>query len=312
MNPTSVPPEGEPSPASPAPDPARARRPFGIYPSPPLHWVGDGFRVAGYFSLIPDAARRLDPFLMLDYHPPYTYEPAARARGVGVHPHRGFETVTLAWQGRVAHHDSSGGGGVIGPGDVQWMTAASGVLHKEYHEESFARQGGTFHMAQLWVNLPAKHKMDPPRYQALTASQMGQVALPNAAGHVRIIAGEYAGTRGPALTFSPMSVLDVHVNAAAPFHLPIPPSWNAAALVMKGDVTLPGGERAAQNDFIVFGKGGDHIEMEAGTDTQLLVLCGEPLAEPIVQYGPFVMNTKREIEQAFLDLQQGKFGQLED
>ncbi len=284
----------------------------GIYQPPPMHWVGDGFRVAGYFSAIPDAVRQLDPFLMLDYHPAHTYEPSTRPRGVGVHPHRGFETVTIAWQGSVAHHDSAGGGGVIGPGDVQWMTAAAGVLHKEYHEDSFSLQGGTFQMAQLWVNLPAKHKLDPPGYQALLAAEMGKVLLPEGAGEVRIIAGEYNGAKGPAKTFTPMNVLDVKLQAGGRFETTIPMSWNAALLVMQGEVTLAAGKHAASHDFVVFAHEGEQIVVQATSEAHLLFLSGEPIGEPIAQYGPFVMNTPQEIRQAFVDLEQGKFGQLDD
>lgn len=283
-----------------------------IYKAPDLHWVGDGFRVAGYFSVIPDAARKLDPFLMLDYHPAYEYAPTTKPRGVGVHPHRGFETVTLAFQGSVAHHDSAGGGGVIGPGDVQWMTAASGVLHKEYHEEAFSRKGGVFQMAQLWVNLPRAHKMAAPRYQPLAAQQMGRVTLPDDAGSVRVIAGEYDGVRGPALTFSPINVYDAHLNAGGSVEFTFPARQTVAILVMKGDVVVNDGTSARLNDFVLFRNVGERISIAATTDAQLLVLNGEPIGEPVVQYGPFVMNTAREIQQAIVDLNAGKFGYLAD
>jgi redox-sensitive bicupin YhaK (pirin superfamily) len=274
--------------------------------------VGDGFRVAGYFSAIPDAVRKMDPFLLLDYHPTYDYLPAARPRGVGVHPHRGFETVTLAWQGSVAHHDSTGSGGVIGPGDVQWMTAASGILHKEHHEASWARRGGPFQMAQLWVNLPRAHKMDAPRYQALVADQMGLVTLPSGSGVVRIVAGEFQGVKGPATTYTPMNVFDVRLNAGGNVELTFPVRQNAGLLVMKGDITIDGKAPASMHDFVVFENAGEHVAIEAGSEAQLLVLSGEPIGEPVVQYGPFVMNTEREIQQAFVDFQSGKFGHLED
>jgi redox-sensitive bicupin YhaK (pirin superfamily) len=290
----------------------RPRTIEGIYEAPGLHWVGDGFRVAGYFSAIPDALRKLDPFLLLDYHPTYTYGPATRPRGVGVHPHRGFETVTLAWQGSVAHHDSTGAGGVIGPGDVQWMTAASGILHKEYHEAEWARQGGPLQMAQLWVNLPKAHKMDPPGYQAILAKEMGQVKLPEDGGHVRILAGEFQGVRGPARTHTPMSVFDVLLDAGGKIDLDFPATHNVGLLVMKGDVTLNGSQGATRHDFVVFENEGERIGVEAGPAAQLLVLAGEPIGEPVVQYGPFVMNTEREIQQAFADFNGGKFGRLED
>lgn len=284
----------------------------GIYKAPALHWVGDGFHVAGYFSAIPDAMRKLDPFLLLDYHPTHHYTPSVRPRGVGVHPHRGFETVTLAWQGSVAHHDSTGAGGVIGPGDVQWMTAASGILHKEYHEATWAREGGPFQMAQLWVNLPAAQKMDPPGYQAIVAADMGLVKLPGGGGLVRVVAGEFQGTKGPARTHTPMSVLDVRLDEGGKVELDFPAGYNVGLLVMKGDVTLNGTQGATLHDFAVFEHDGQRIGVEAGAPAQLLVMAGQPIGEPVVAYGPFVMNTEAEIRQAFDDYQNGRFGHLED
>lgn len=283
----------------------------GIYRAPPLHWVGDGFRVAGYFSVIPDAARKLSPFLLLDYHPEFDYPPATRPRGVGVHPHRGFETVTFAWQGSVAHHDSSGGGGVIGPGDVQWMTAASGILHKEYHEESYSRRGGPFQMAQLWVNLPRAYKLAPPQYQPVMADQMGVVTLPDDSGIVRVVAGELDGVKGPANTFTPIDVFDARLRSRGKLELAFPPHYNAALLVMTGAVTIDG-TRAKQEDFVVFKNVGERIMLTAESDAHLLVLAGEPINEPVVQYGPFAMNTEQEIRKALADFQNGKFGTLED
>jgi quercetin 2,3-dioxygenase len=283
----------------------------GVYGAPGLHWVGDGFRVAGYFNAIPKAALRLSPFLLLDYHPPYAYTPSARPRGVGVHPHRGFETVTIAWEGSVAHHDSAGGGGVIGPGDVQWMTAGSGVLHKEYHEAEFAKRGGRFHMAQLWVNLPREHKMTAPRYQALTANEIGVVALPSGGGTVRVIAGTYEGVTGPAKTFTPVDLFDVRLEAGAKLSLARPAHHNLALLVMKGAATV-NGVKAKLHDFVVLGHDGERMVVEAAEETQLLVLGGAPIDAPVVQYGPFVMNTREEIAEAFADLRDGKFGTLED
>jgi len=282
-----------------------------VYPAPALHWVGDGFRVAGYFSAIPDAFRKLDPFLLLDYHPAYDYAPTQQRRGVGVHPHRGFETVTFAFQGSVAHHDSSGGGGVIGPGDVQWMTAASGILHKEYHEESYSRRGGPFQMVQLWVNLPRAHKMDPPRYQPILAAEMGVVTLPAGAGLVRVVAGEYRGVQGPAQTFSPINIYDARLSRGGHVEFSFPARQTAALLVMNGDISI-GDMRATANDFVLFRNAGERVAIEATSEAQLLVLNGEPLREPVVQYGPFVMNTPREIQQAFADFSAGKFGHLED
>jgi hypothetical protein len=301
----------------PAPTPAaagrRELRPIdAIYRAPRKHWVGDGFYVAGYFAAIPEAARKLDPFLLLDYHPTHDYPPSEQPRGVGVHPHRGFETVTIAWQGSVAHHDSTGAGGVIGPGDVQWMTAASGILHKEHHEEAFSRGGGPFQMAQLWVNLPRAHKMDAPGYQALTAGAMGVVTLPERAGEVRVIAGELDGVRGPAKTHTPIQVFDVRLRAGGKIDLPLPSRHNAAVLVMAGDVRVNDAAHAVADDFVVFENTGERVLVEATAEAHLLVLSGEPLNEPIVQYGPFVMNTEREIVQAFTDFRAGKFGRLDD
>jgi quercetin 2,3-dioxygenase len=283
----------------------------GVYRPPGLHWVGDGFRVAGYFAMIPNAVEKLSPFLMLDYHPPYAYTPTETPRGVGVHPHRGFETVTIAWQGSVAHHDSAGGGGVIGPGDAQWMTAASGVLHKEYHEREFARRGGTFQMAQLWVNLPKAHKRDAPRYQAIQAESFGVATLPDAAGSVRVLAGEFGGVKGPALTFTPIAVYDVRLNDAGSVTLDFPAHHNVALLVMKGDASV-NGTGVTEHDFVVFENDGERVQVTADGETQLLVLSGEPIDEPVVQYGPFVMNTEAEIHEAFRDLQRGKFGALDE
>ncbi len=292
--------------------PSQVREIEGIYAAPDLHWVGDGFRVAGYFSVIPDAVRKLDPFLMLDYHPEYHYEPTSRPRGVGVHPHRGFETVTIAFQGSVAHHDSAGGGGVIGPGDVQWMTAASGVLHKEYHSEAFSREGGPFQMAQLWVNLPRAHKMSAPRYQPISRDQIAVAKLPNDAGIVRVVAGEYQGVSGPALTFTPINIFDARLAAGGSVDFVFPARQTVALLVMEGEVTINGETHASKHDFILFRNQGELVSVEARSQAQLLVLNGEPIAEPVVQYGPFVMNTAREIQQAVLDLNAGRFGHLDD
>lgn len=283
----------------------------GVYRAPGLHWVGDGFRVAGYFSAIPNAVEKLSPFLMLDYHPPYDYAPADQPRGVGVHPHRGFETVTIAWQGSVAHHDSAGGGGVIGPGDAQWMTAASGVLHKEYHEAEFTRRGGTFHMAQLWVNLPKAHKWDAPRYQAIEAGTFGEATLPDGAGKVRVLAGEFRGVKGPAKTFTPIAVYDVTLSERGGVDLDFPADHNVGLLIMKGDATV-NGTGVTEGDFVVLENDAERVRVEASGDTQLLVLSGEPIDEPVVQYGPFVMNTPEEIRDAFRDLSAGKFGHLDD
>jgi redox-sensitive bicupin YhaK (pirin superfamily) len=286
----------------------------GVYAGPPVHWVGDGFRVRGYFSVIPEVQRKLSPFLLLDYHAPHNYPPTENTRrGVGPHPHRGFETVTVAFQGSVAHHDSTGAGGVIGPGDVQWMTAGSGILHREYHEESYARAGGPMQMAQIWVNLPKAHKMDAPRYQPLTAGEMGHVELPDEGGVVRIIAGEYQGVKGPAKTYTPINMLDVRLNRNGGADFSFPAAENAALLVMKGAVTINGNAKAGINDFVLFRNEGERITVEAAdAEAHLLVLNGAPINEPVVAYGPFVMNSEREIQQAITDFNHGKFGTLAD
>jgi quercetin 2,3-dioxygenase len=285
------------------------RKIAGVYQGAGFHWVGDGFRVTNYFPLANDLAKRLSPFVMLDYHAPFEYTPTDKPRGVGVHPHRGFETVTLAFEGKVAHHDSAGNAGVIGPGDVQWMTAASGVLHKEYHEREFARAGGTMHMAQIWVNLPKAHKMDQPRYQSILAADKGNVALPGGAGQVRVIAGEYDGARGPAKTFTPINMFEVLLKRGGRAPFSFPARQNAAVLVMKGAVTINGAQ-GRELDLVVFDNEGDEIEIAAADASNLLVLNGEPINEPIVQHGPFVMNSTDEIQQAFVDFRNGKFGSL--
>ncbi len=282
----------------------------GIYAAPRPHWVGNGFRVSGYFSAIPDAMRKLDPFLLLDYNAEHPFEPTEEPRGVGVHPHRGFETVTIAFQGSVAHHDSTGAGGVIGPGDVQWMTAARGILHKEYHERAWARRGGTFQMAQLWVNLPRAHKMDAPRYQPITADRMGVVKLARG-GEVRVIAGAFDGVSGPAQTHTPITLLDARLAVGDRMDLVTPRADNLGLLVMKGEVTL-NGAAAKLHDFVVFDHAGDRVVIEAIAEAQLLVLGGTPIGEPIAPHGPFVMNTRQEIAQAFEDFRSGKFGYLDD
>lgn len=276
-----------------------------------FHWVGDGFRVTNLFPSGADLGRRISPFLLLDYHAPYEYTPTDRPRGVGVHPHRGFETVTLAFEGSVAHHDSTGAGGVIHPGDVQWMTAASGILHKEYHEAEWARRGGTFHMVQLWVNLPAEQKMDPPRYQPLTAEEIGKIDLPGGAGGIRIIAGRYGDHRGPAVTTTPIDLWDLHLTGTIPVGLPLPPQQTVALLVLDG-APVVNGTNGGQGDLIVLDDVGEAVTVEADLPARLLVLSGDPIDEPVVSHGPFVMNTREQIIEAFEDFQAGRFGHLED
>lgn len=283
-----------------------------VIAAPPPHWVGDGFRVHGYFNTDPALLEKLDPFILLDYHAPYAYPPTENMRrGVGPHPHRGFETVTIALEGSVAHHDSTGAGGVIGPGDVQWMTAAGGILHKEYHEAQFARAGGVMHMMQLWVNLPAKHKLDAPGYQLLESSAIGVAPLANDGGLVRVIAGRYGDAAGAARTHTPMDVLDARMNAGGHLSLDRDAAYNIALLVMNGSVRINGATVARATDFAVFGHDGARIDVEAtAPGTHVLLLAGEPIDEPVVQYGPFVMNTADEIYAAVRDFNAGRFGQL--
>ena len=286
----------------------RSRSLSGIYRSAPFHWVGDGFYVSSYFPRPSVPAERVSPFLLMDYGPSREFAPKTHGkRGVGWHPHRGFETVTVAWEGSVAHRDNAGNAGVIGPGDVQWMTAGSGILHEEYHSDDLTQQGGRLHMTQLWVNLPKKDKMTAPGYQPITAEQIPTVTLGEGGGTVRVIAGEYAGARGPARTFTPITMLDANLSAGATFHASLPASHNALAIVTSGRVRV--GERdALAGELIVFENDGAKVDLIALEATHLLLLAGEPIDEPIVQYGPFVMNTIAEIETAIADVNGGKFG----
>jgi redox-sensitive bicupin YhaK (pirin superfamily) len=289
-------------------EPRSPRSVEGVYRSTAFHWVGDGFHVSSYFPRPSLPAERVSPFLLMDYGPPHDFEPLPRGqRGVGWHPHRGFETVTLAWEGAVAHKDSLGHVGIIGPGDVQWMTAARGILHQEFHEESFARQGGRLHMMQLWVNLPRKHKMDPAGYQPITAAEIPVVPL-DGGGQVRVIAGEHAGRRGPARTFTPITMLDITVPAGQRVPIDLPASYNALAVVTRGRVTASD-EHAQGGELLLFANDGEHLELIAEEDAHIVLLAGEPIDEPIVQHGPFVMNTQREIYEAILDFSAGRFGE---
>ncbi len=273
------------------------------------HWVGDGFPVRTMFSYA-DLARELSPFLLLDYAGPHHFPPSAKRRGVGEHPHRGFETVTIVYDGEVEHRDSTGAGGVIGPGDVQWMTAAAGVVHEEFHSQEFSARGGAFECIQLWVNLAAKDKGVPPGYQGITSAQIPRVELSAAAGSVRVIAGSYQGAKGPARTFSPMQVWDVRLNKGARVSFKLNDGDTAALFVMNGDLQLAGGESAGEATLVVFERAGSTLELAVLEDTKLLLLSGEPFDEPIVGYGPFVMNSEAEIRQAMLDYQSGKMGHI--
>lgn len=278
----------------------------------PIHWVGDGFRVKNYFPGGMNYGKRISPFFLLDYHPPYDYTPTEIPRGVGVHPHKGFETVTIAFQGAIAHHDSQGGSGIIGPGEVQWMTAGNGVLHKEYHEEEFTRNGGRMQMLQLWVNLPAKFKSVIPKYQAIRQEDMGRIPIGDRGSEIILIAGEKDGVKGPASTFTPIQLWRVILKAGDVFRADSPAHFNTALLVTEGKLTLPGDRSAEGNDLVLFENAGSTIELTAVEDSHFVFMSGEPINEPIAHYGPFVMNTMEEIHEAIRDFQMGKFGVLAD
>ena len=282
---------------------------IGIYSAPRQHWVGDGFPVRSLFSY-DSHGKALSPFLLLDRAGPTDFEPGEHARGVGQHPHRGFETVTIVYQGEVAHRDSTGQGGVIGPGDVQWMTAAAGIMHEEFHSDAFTRAGGTLDMVQLWVNLPARDKLSAPGYQAIRSDHIPEVALPEEAGSVRIIAGDYAGRQGPAHTFSPMNVWDVRLQAGARLVLPAVDGWNTAVVVLQGSVLVNGQEPAGEAQLVLLDNRGSEFMLDASSDAVLLLLSGEPIDEPIVGYGPFVMNSQEEIKQAIDDFNSGRFANI--
>jgi len=273
------------------------------------HWVGDGFPVRNLFSY-DDKAEEMSPFLLLDYAGPENFPATTARRGVGSHPHRGFETVTIVYDGEVEHRDSSGGGGKIGPGDVQWMTAAGGLVHEEFHGTEYAKKGGPFEMIQLWVNLPKKHKMGKPGYQSISTADIPKIDLANGAGFVRVIAGEHAGAKGPARTFSPMNVWDIRLKAGQKLDLPAKTGETTAILVLKGEIRTPSGETVQHAELASFERNGDGVTIEALADATLLYLNGLPLNEPIVGYGPFVMSTEQEIQQAFIDFRAGKMGEM--
>ncbi|WP_314243306.1 pirin family protein [Empedobacter tilapiae] len=275
------------------------------------HFVGDGFRVHNF---IPSGyhldMRRMDPFIMLDYNSKFHFPATDKPKGVGVHPHRGFETVTIAYEGSVSHHDSSGGGGTIQQGDVQWMTAASGVLHKEYHAEEFYKQGGIFQMVQLWVNLPAKDKMSTPKYQAIEHKDIPTVEVEN--GFIEVIAGEYNQTKGAASTFSPVNMLNAKLNEGGKANFNFPANYNTVLLVIDGEIKVNNQEIVPTDHLLLFTNEGEDFSIEATENSVVLILSGEPLNEPIASYGPFVMNTQEQIREAFEDFNNGKFGTLED
>lgn len=277
------------------------------------HFVGDGFRVHNFIpSVYGLSMDRMDPFILMDYNSKFYFPPTDKPRGVGVHPHKGFETVTIAYKGRVAHHDSSGGGGVIGQGDIQWMTAASGLLHKEYHEEEWSKQGGDFQMVQLWVNLPKKDKKSAPKYQAIKNDDIKRYKLENNAGEIEVIAGNYKGVAGIAFTFTPIHMFNAKLKKGGKVDFDFPDDYNTALLVIEGDITINRREKVPTNHFVLMANEGESFEIEATIDALVLVLSGRPINEPIASHGPFVMNTKEELQQAFRDFNAGKFGYLED
>lgn len=279
---------------------------LGRYGNDRGHWVGDGFPVRSLFSYN-NLGAQVSPFLLLDYAGPHYFEPTTDRRGVGEHPHRGFETVTIVYDGEVEHRDSAGNGGIIGPGDVQWMTAASGIIHEEYHSPAFAKTGGPFRMVQLWVNLPAKDKMAPGGYQGIVSADIPIVELPDAGGTARIIAGELFGTRGPAKTFTPINMWDVKLNRDAEATLPVPDGHTTMLVVLSGHITVNGTQEAGAAEMILLSREGGEVAVHADGDATLLVLTGEPIDEPIFGHGPFVMNTEKEIRQAFDDYNNGRF-----
>jgi quercetin 2,3-dioxygenase len=281
-----------------------------IHQSSGMHWVGNGFPVRSVFEYN-GLGRELTPFLLLDYAAPHEFSPGNEKRGVGGHPHKGFETVTVVYQGELEHRDSSGGGGKIGAGDVQWMTAGNGIVHEEFHSQDFTRKGGTMQMVQLWVNLRAKDKSAKAGYQTLLKAQIPVVELPQDAGSLRVIAGEYGGRKGAAKTFTPINLWDVNLRAGKSAQLPLPNGHTTTFLVLSGEVTVNGERDAVEGDLAIFARAGDSIMVKAKTDTKFLVMDGEPIAEPVVGHGPFVMNSRAEIEHAFEEYQLGRMGELE-
>lgn len=280
-----------------------------IHQGSDMHWVGNGFPVRSVLDYN-GIGRELNPFLLLDHAAPHEFEPGTERRGVGEHPHRGFETVTIAYQGEIEHRDSSGGGGRIGAGDVQWMTAGAGVIHEEFHAEDFTRRGGTFEMVQLWVNLRAQDKNAQPGYQTLLKTDIPHVSLADAAGMVRVIAGELEGRKGPARTFSPIDLWEVNLTAGKSASLPLPEGHVLGILVLRGRVAFEGDREASEGDLGIFNREGDGVGIDAVDDSRLLLMSAEPIDEPIFGHGPFVMNSRAEIEEAFHDYQEGKMGKL--
>jgi len=282
-----------------------------VQPAAP-HFVGDGFRVHNFIPSISEMDMAgMDPFIMLDYNSKYNFPPSKIPKGVGVHPHKGFETVTIAYEGRVEHGDSSGGGGIIAEGDVQWMTAGSGILHKEFHETEWSRQGGNFQMVQLWVNLPSKDKKSAPKYQAIKNSEISRVPLTDGLGELEIIAGNYQGTKGAASTFSPIEMYHIKAQQGAQVELSFPRRYTTLLLVISGEIRINGAELVPTDHLALMNNDGEEFQVEVSKDSLVLVLSGQPLHEPIAHYGPFVMNTHAEIAEAIAEFESGKFGHLQ-
>ena len=285
------------------------KRVLDIRSAPGRHWVGDGLPVHNLFGYNGPGVAARSPFLMLDYGAPYDFGPTTKQLGVGQHPHRGFETVTIVYSGELAHRDNAGGGGTIGPGDVQWMTAGGGIIHEEFHSPGFAKSGGSLEMAQLWVNLPAKDKMTPAGYQPITAAQIPVVDLPGGAGHVRVIAGAWGEAKGPARTFSPITMLDVVLAAGRTAELPQPEGWTTLVVVASGSASVNGAEPVTGPAVVTLSTAGEGVTVKTESDAKLLLLAGEPIDEPVVGYGPFVMNSQQQIVDAINDFNSGRFGQ---
>ena len=283
-----------------------------LAPTPP-HMVGNGFRVHNFFPGGYNMdKRRMSPFFLLDYVAKMDFSPSETPRGVGAHPHKGFETVTISYHGSVAHKDSAGGKGVIREGDIQWMTAGSGLLHKEYHEQAYSRAGGPFQMVQLWVNLPAKDKLTPPKYQSITQESLGRCSLAGDDGVVEVIAGQFRGTKGPASTFTPMEVYNIRLREGAVLNFDLPASYNTGLLAIEGTTLINGSDNLPVDHFALFSNEGETITLEAQEDAILLLLSGEPINEPIAAYGPFLMNTHEQLAEAMSEFSRGKYGYLED
>ena len=282
----------------------------GVYDAANGHWVGNGFPVRSLFNYDRMGAEHISPFLMLDYAAPFDFSAGGVKRGVGQHPHRGFETVTLVYKGELEHRDSTGSGGLIGEGDVQWMTAGAGIVHEEFHSRAFTERGGTIEMVQLWVNLPARHKSAPPAYQTLTADTIPEVVLPDGAGRLRVLAGAYAGRQGPARTFTDLNVWDLRLSAGADTQLAVPAGHTTLLVVLDGTVMVNGESLVRGPSVALHSREGDLLHLQANNDAKLLLLSGEPIDEPVVGHGPFVMNSVEEIQRAFTDFQQGKYGAL--